>query len=411
MKTMKILQINVVYAKGSTGKIVKDIDCGLRERDITSLIAYGRGEATKESNVYKFCTEPEAAFHKICNKFGGLMYGGNRFATNRLIQYIICEKPDVVHIHCINGYCTNIYRLLEFLAKEGLRTAVTHHAEFFYTGSCGHALDCLKFTEVEGCGNCSTLKAATGSLFIDHSANAWAKMRSAFQSFDKRKLIFTAVSPWVKERSQLSPIVRGYECCVVENGLEPAVFKPTRPSAELQRRLPANGHQTIIHVTASFSDSANTFKGGDKVMELARRMPQVNFVIVSSYSDITGKVPENITLFGRAASQTELAALYSFADLTIIASRRETFSMVVAESLCCGTPVVGYKAGGPESIAIEKYCSFVEYNDMEALEKATYTMLNQQFDTEQMVQSAVAQYGKERMVSEYIDVYRKLMSR
>jgi glycosyltransferase involved in cell wall biosynthesis len=37
--------------------------------------------------------------------------------------------------------------------------------------------------------------------------------------------------------------------------------------------------------------------------------------------------------------------------------------MIVAESLCCGTPVVGFKAGGPESIAIDDYCVFVQFLD------------------------------------------------
>ncbi len=34
--------------------------------------------------------------------------------------------------------------------------------------------------------------------------------------------------------------------------------------------------------------------------------------------------------------------------------------MVTAESLCCGTPVVGFTAGGPESIAIDAFSNFVE---------------------------------------------------
>ena len=72
-------------------------------------------------------------------------------------------------------------------------------------------------------------------------------------------------------------------------------------------------------------------------------------------------------MFRRAKSQEELAKLYSEADVTLILSRRETFSMVTAESLCCGTPVVGFKAGGPESIAIPEASIFVEYGEINSL--------------------------------------------
>ena len=41
-----------------------------------------------------------------------------------------------------------------------------------------------------------------------------------------------------------------------------------------------------------------------------------------------------------------LAEYYSLVDVTVITSFHETFSMVVAESLSCGTPIVGFKAGG-----------------------------------------------------------------
>ena len=409
---MKLLQLNVVYGVGSTGKIVRDIDHDVRVQGVTSLVGYGRGARVEMQGVYKFCTEAEAAFQKVCNRAGCLMYGGNRLSTHRLIGYIRAEQPDIVHIHCINGYCVNIYRLLAFLADEKVRTVVTHHAEFFYTGSCGHAYDCLRFADMtDGCRHCPTPRAATGAWIARRSACAWTKMRRAFQAFDRRRLMFTAVSQWVAGRSQLSPIVEGFACRVVENGLDTSVFRPMPLPDALRKRLPANGRKSVIHVTASFSDAADTFKGGDKIITLARRMPHVNFIIVSSFSSVTSSLPENITVWGRAASQTELAALYAWADLTVIASRRETFSMIVAESLCCGTPVVGFQAGGPESIAIAEYCDFVAYGDLEALERAAVTMLERRFDGGRMAQQAAARYSRERMVSEYLDVYRELLSR
>ena len=50
---MKILQINNVYKKGSTGKITYDIHQGLQKSGIDSVVCYGRGQKVKERYVYK----------------------------------------------------------------------------------------------------------------------------------------------------------------------------------------------------------------------------------------------------------------------------------------------------------------------------------------------------------------------
>jgi len=62
-----------------------------------------------------------------------------------------------------------------------------------------------------------------------------------------------------------------------------------------------------------------------------------------------------------------LARYYSMADVTVLTSKKETYSMVTVESLCCGTPVIGFKAGGPEQIAILEYCRFCEHGDIQTV--------------------------------------------
>ena len=49
---MKVMQINVVYKTGSTGKIVYELHSFLEKHNITSIVCYGRGNSIKEKNVY-----------------------------------------------------------------------------------------------------------------------------------------------------------------------------------------------------------------------------------------------------------------------------------------------------------------------------------------------------------------------
>ena len=66
--------------------------------------------------------------------------------------------------------------------------------------------------------------------------------------------------------------------------------------------------------------------------------------------------------------QSELAAFYSLADVTLLTSEKETFSMVCAESLCCGTPVVGFQAGAPEGISLPA----VSYTHLDVYKRQVY---------------------------------------
>ena len=180
---MRILQINCVYGKGSTGRIMGDIHAYLRSQGHESLILYGRGDKTDDPDVYKTCGEIYAKANKLLCKLTGLMYGGCRLSTHRLIGYIKKLQPDVVHLHCINGNFVNIYRLIQWLKQSGIPTVLTLHAEFMHTANCVHAYECDKWET--GCGHCPVYRRETGSLLFDRTAASWKWMRRAFDGFER----------------------------------------------------------------------------------------------------------------------------------------------------------------------------------------------------------------------------------
>ena len=140
---MKILQINNVYDFGSTGKITRDIHHGLLEKGYESVVYYGRRYKTDDHSVYKICSEFYGKAQNGLYQITGIKYGGCFFSTNRLLSAIKHEKPDVVHLQCLNGHFVNIYRLVEYLKESNIPTVLTLHAEFMYTGNCGHSYECV----------------------------------------------------------------------------------------------------------------------------------------------------------------------------------------------------------------------------------------------------------------------------
>ena len=138
-------------------------------------------------------------------------------------------------------------------------------------------------------------------------------------------------------------------------------------------------------------------------------MRTVAFVIIASYSNVDVELPANVFVVGSMADQNMLAEYYSSCDVTLLTSKKETFSMVTAESLCCGTPVVGFKAGGPESITLENYSFFANYGDWESLKDYLLTALSKKYVREDIAKEAHKKYAKEVMAQGYLELYKNLL--
>lgn len=390
---MKVLQINNVYGEKSTGKITKAIHQGLLAAGAESVVVYGRGHGTGDRGVIRLCPDWYGKLNNLLSRFTGLMYGGCLLSTARLKRIIAREKPDVVHLQCINGYFVNIYELIRWLKMQGIKTVVSLHAEFMYTANCGHAFDCHRWEH--GCGSCPDKKKATKSLLFDRTAVSWKKMREAFRGFEK-DCVICPVSPWTEQRACQSDILKGFRFQTVYNGVDTEIFCRAEPGTDRKN--------TVLHVTAHYSDRKDHPKGGWYFRELAKRMPEVHFVVAGK-ADNTGDIPDNLELLGVVSDQMALAGHYRDAAVSVLVSARETFSMPCAESLCCGTPVVGFEAGAPEQIALEAYSSFVPYGDLDSLEEALRAWLGREVDREALAREAGEAYGSETMVRRFMEVY------
>ena len=167
----------------------------------------------------------------------------------------------------------------------------------------------------------------------------------------------------------------------------------------------------MLHVTASFSLREDDIKGGRYIVKLAERLKGENIkIIVVGSRNLSIDLPDNVINVGRTNNQKELAAYYSMADLVVLTSKRETFSMVCVESLSCGTPVVGFKAGAPELIALKDYSKFVEYGDLDSLEKVVVEWIGMKEDLTFNAISNKAReiYSRQNMGLKYLNVYNEL---
>ena len=400
----KIVHINCATS-GSTGKIIGDIAFHTAPMGYEHVLC-APGKPGTQAAVRYICTSlpyEQGLYRRLCN-VTGFQYGFAPISTAKILDVLKKERPDLVHIHCVNGFMVNVYKLFAFIKKHKLPVVITNHAEFFYTGSCPHAYDCNRWKE--GCGSCPQGFAATHCKLGDKSAAAHEKMREAFAGLEQAAMV--SVSPWVGSRAAASPITAHIPQQVVLNGVNTQLFC-LRDKYALRKELGIEeADKVIFHPTAYFSDSEQDSKGGRFLLKLAQMLPNYRFIVAGTHHAEL-KVPENVQLLGRVADQKLLAKYYALADVTVVTGKRETFNMPVAESLCSGTPVVGFLAGGPESIAIEDYCNFCEYGNVQHLRDVLLHTLDQTWDTADIAQQAALRYDAAVMACGYEKVYKRLL--
>ncbi len=377
-----------------------DIHKCLLDKGYKSVVVYGRGKKVNEPFVYKSSTEIEGKIHSVFSRLFAVDFGYSPIATANLIRIINKEKPDIVHLQCMNGHFVNLYKLLTYLKNNNIKTVLSLHAELMHTAGCAHAYDCEKFKT--GCYDCSQIKGHISKYFRDDAKHCFELMKNTCNGF--QNLMVVGVSEWVTNRAKQSAIFKGARFTAITNGIETDVFKP-HDTSELRNELnfPEN-KKILLHVSPKITDN---IKGINRVIELATRMKDYQFIVVGDGSDKI-RFPENVLAIPHTYNQDKLAQYYSLADCFLMTSSRETCPTVCIESITCGCNVVGFKVGGvPETIP-QGMGEAVEPFDMDAYEKAVRKWADIKAP-EEYVDKLHFDWSREEMTRKYIKVYEELL--
>ena len=103
-------------------------------------------------------------------------------------------------------------------------------------------------------------------------------------------------------------------------------------------------------------------------------------------------VSYHVRFLGEVAPN-DVATLMRRSALLVVPSRRETFSLVTAEALASGTPVVATRCGGPEEILTEETGQLTDVDDAPALAIAIESALNRPYDRAALRRYAVDRFG------------------
>jgi len=113
-----------------------------------------------------------------------------------------------------------------------------------------------------------------------------------------------------------------------------------------------------------------------------------------------------IVYFGEADFAAKVKLYGGARALVYPVQAREPFGLVLAEAMACGTPVVALDLGAVREVVEEGVTGMI-FNDLDAMAAGLKSVFT--FDRRRVRDRAVARFGVERMVNEYIAVYERVI--
>lgn len=358
---MKVLMINSVCGIRSTGRICTDIAQELENHGHECKIAYGREIAPARFEKYavrigsNISANIHAGLSRIFDKSG--FY--SRRATRKFVNWVKEYNPDLIHLHNLHGYYLNIEVLFDYLKQANKPVVWTLHDCWAFTGHCPYfdMADCEKWKS--GCERCPQKKQYPTSLVFDNSKNNYRRKKACFTGV--ADLTIVSPSQWLKDLVSKS-FLNEYPVRVIANGVDTTAFEPT--PGDFKSRYGLDGKIVILGVAGVWEER----KGLNDFVRLAQFLDDRYRIVLVGLSDAQlAELPKNIIGVKRTNSVTELAEIYTAADVLFNPTYEDNYPTVNLEAQACGTPVITYATGGSgESVPSE---SVVSRGDLQAVIK------------------------------------------
>lgn len=329
---LRVVHINVRLYEGGAATIALDLHRRSLKAGIDSKYFYGYSFHAKRANNEKTIL---GAIHLgtrasvILNYFSHKLVGLEFFAplgskANHLRDAIL--KADVVHLHVIHSYYLPL-EWLSYILKEAKKVVWTCHDFWPITGRCGFLEGCDGWKK--GCGSCGAGLNYPPAIF-DFSAYSFKKKREQINRFIERT-IFVAPSKFVSEKVRTAFPSARVE--TVYNGID----SDLEIAASLGIVDPSNNQDEIVRLLVMANDLSDPTKIDRQLVLKVLSLPGVEMHTIGRNSPF---LHSSVINHGEISSRVDLAAIMQRMHALLFTSMKDTFGLVMVESMVCGTPVL-----------------------------------------------------------------------
>lgn len=405
---MRILQINSVCDRGSTGRTTRELAEVLEAEGHECYVAYGYGTSTWHRSM-KIGGKWENHFHNaFFTRLLGLHGYGTRRGTKKLIAWIRQIKPDVVHLRNLHTNYLNYPMLFKYLIEQQIPVLFTLHDCFNFTGKCSHytAQGCYKWQQE--CHHCPLIHTTAPSLFFDNSRKIFNEKKAYYEQMNILSVV--AVSKWLADeasKSKLFESIKGIKH--IYNWIDYSKFH--RASQEdiddfYTKYNLSKDYKYIISVSQGWDNNASRYKDA---IALAQKLPSDFRLVLVGGVARGSRIEYPLIHIPYIAGHKELSAAYSMAEAYVHLSVEDTFGKVIAEAMSCGTVPITFNSTACGEIP-GPYGLVVAPHDTSAIVEGLSRLPELQNQRDDIIQYVRDNYDYQCNAHKYIDLYKEILS-
>lgn len=249
-------------------------------------------------------------------------------------------------------------------------------------------------------------KQRCGNALQEIDNKQFAIKKNALNHLPSNGLYVITPSYWLLKLSKQSQLLGRFSHYHIWNGVDTQIFKflPGKKTALQNRKV------NVLFVAESLH---NHRKGFDFVLDILRNKSITSSCNFTAVGDVrrSSRIPE-ISYTGMINDEKKISELYNEADIFLLPSREDNLPNSMVESLCCGTPLVGFAVGGlNETITNGKNGYLSEEISSEGLASALLTCIANihVFNNEEIAAEAHQNFSSDIQVKSFTNIYKNCL--
>ena len=330
--------------------------------------------------------------------------------SSKISESEFYQQADVINFHNLHR---DYFSYLSLPRLTSNKPAVwTLHDMWSFTGHCAYSFDCDRW-EI-GCGNCPYLDIYPA---VKRDATRW-EWKLKRRTYSRSNITIIVASAWLETKVRKSILANHFSVVRIPHGIDTDSFIPM--DKRLCRAVLNIPDDKIVLMFSAMSVSDHR-KGGDLLIKIMNCMPKsfrTNVVLLIMGEDaqaIGRNLDMEVLPLGYIGGDPLKVICYNAADIFLFPTRADIWSLVVQESMACGTPCISFDVGGvPDLVRPGVTGILAPPENIDIFRDSVLELVEDQKKRNAMGlkcrEIVLKEYDIRRQAKRYISLYEKMVS-